>query len=185
MADLHDSSRRRVLGASIWLGAAAAFPLAARVRSGAALASTRSGRIRGANDRGIHVFKGVPYGADTTARRFMPALPEQPWTGVREALAHGASAPQSGSDGPGSEDCLFLNVFTPGLRDGGKRPILFYIHGGGYNNGSGSSPLYDGVNLCRRGDVVVVTVNHRLNVFGYLYLAELGGEDLQWSGNVG
>jgi len=185
MADLQDSSRRCVLGASIWLGAAAAFPLAARVRSGAALASTRSGRIRGANDRGIHVFKGVPYGADTTARRFMPALPEQPWTGVREALAPGASAPQSGSDGPGSEDCLFLNVFTPGLRDGGKRPILFYIHGGGYNNGSGSSPLYDGVNLCRRGDVVVVTVNHRLNVFGYLYLAELGGEDLQWSGNVG
>ncbi|MET1161935.1 MAG: carboxylesterase family protein, partial [Pseudoxanthomonas sp.] len=98
---------------------------------------------------------------------------------------HGAAAPQSGNEGPGSEDCLFLNVFTPAVGDGGKRPILFYIHGGGYNNGSGSSPLYDGANLCRRGDVVVVTVNHRLNAFGYLYLAELGGEDLQYSGNVG
>jgi len=133
----------------------------------------------------VRVFKGIPYGADTSARRFMPALPETPWRGVREALVHGASAPQSGADRSISEDCLFLNVYTPALGDGGKRPVLFYIHGGGYNNGSGSSPLYDGVNLCRRGDVVVVTVNHRLNAFGYLYLAELGGEDLQWSGNVG
>jgi para-nitrobenzyl esterase len=151
----------------------------------ATLARTRSGRIAGYRDHGVHVFKGVPYGADTAPRRFRPALQESAWRGPRDATQHGASAPQHGSDGPGSEDCLFLNVYTPGLRDGGRRPILFYIHGGGYNNGSGSSPLYDGVNLCRRGDVVVVTVNHRLNAFGYLYLAELGGKDLQWSGNVG
>ncbi|MET0581701.1 MAG: carboxylesterase/lipase family protein [Pseudoxanthomonas sp.] len=161
------------------------LPAAAGRGATASIAVTRSGRVRGIVDRGVHVFKGVPYGADTSARRFMPALPEQPWTGTREALHHGAAAPQSGNEGPGSEDCLFLNVFTPAVGDGGKRPILFYIHGGGYNNGSGSSPLYDGVNLCRRGDVVVVTVNHRLNAFGYLYLAELGGQDLQYSGNVG
>ncbi|NDK38484.1 carboxylesterase/lipase family protein [Pseudoxanthomonas gei] len=165
--------------ASPWLHAATSSP------SAAPLATVRSGRIRGYLDRGVRVFKGIPYGGDTSTRRFMPALREAPWRGVREAIAHGASAPQSGEDQSTSEDCLFLNVFTPALRDNGKRPVLFYIHGGGYNNGSGSSPLYDGVNLCRRGDVVVVTLNHRLNAFGYLYLAELGGTELQQSGNVG
>jgi para-nitrobenzyl esterase len=181
----HDSARRRLIRHSLLLGALAALPAFAGQGGAYSLAATRSGRLRGRFDRGVHAFKGVAYGADTSSRRFMPALPELPWTGVRDALMHGAAAPQSGAEGPGSEDCLFLNVFTPALRDGGKRPILVYIHGGGYNNGSGSSPLYDGSNLCRRGDVVVVTVNHRLNAFGYLYLAELGGEDLQWSGNAG
>jgi hypothetical protein len=76
-------------------------------------------------------------------------------------------------------------VWTPGLRDGRKRPVMFYIHGGAYNNGSGSSPLYDGVRLCRRGEVVVVTVNHRLNAFGYLYLARFGGAEFADSGNAG
>ncbi|MEO8367231.1 MAG: carboxylesterase/lipase family protein [Pseudoxanthomonas sp.] len=162
------------------------LPVAAASRSNEApLASTRSGKVRGYLEREVRVFKGVPYGADTSSRRFMPALRETAWRGVREAIVHGPSAPQSGTEEPVSEDCLFLNVYTPALRDGGTRPILFYIHGGGYNNGSGSSPLYDGVNLCRRGDVVVITVNHRLNAFGYLYLAELGGEDMQQSGNVG
>jgi para-nitrobenzyl esterase len=84
-----------------------------------------------------------------------------------------------------SEDCLFLNVWTPGVRDGGSRPVLVYIHGGAYSHGSGSSPLYDGTRLCRRGDVVVVTVNHRLNAFGHLYLGRLGGTDLEDSGNAG
>ncbi|MGH8063538.1 MAG: carboxylesterase/lipase family protein [Pseudoxanthomonas sp.] len=166
--------------ASPWLHA-----LASTTPRALAVATTRSGKVRGCLDRGVRVFKGIPYGADTSTRRFMPALRETPWRGVREAIIHGASAPQSGEEEPISEDCLFLNVYTPALGDGGARPILFYIHGGGYNNGSGSSPLYDGVNLCSRGDVVVVTVNHRLNAFGYLYLGELGSEDLQWSGNVG
>ena len=151
------------------------------------LATTRSGRISGTLDRGIPVFRGVPYGADTASRRFQRALRETAWTGVRDARGFGASAPQRGdADGqPISEDCLFLNVHTPALRDGGRRPILFYIHGGGYTTGSGSHPLYDGVNLCRRGDVVVVTVNHRLNAFGYLHLGESGDERLQDAGNVG
>ncbi|WP_305804778.1 carboxylesterase/lipase family protein [Stenotrophomonas sp. YIM B06876] len=165
------------------LAAAAAIP---GPRPGSpSLARVRSGRIGGQREQGIHVFRGIPYGADTAPQRFQPALQEVPWRGVRDALDYGAAAPQSGSEGPGSEDCLFLNVWTPALRDGRKRPILFYIHGGGFNNGSGSDPLYDGGNLCRRGDVVVVTVNHRLNLFGYLYLAQLGGAGFADSGNVG
>ncbi|MET0808183.1 MAG: carboxylesterase/lipase family protein [Pseudoxanthomonas sp.] len=185
MDSAQNAVRRRLVLGSLLAGATAMLPALARQRTEYVLASTRSGRVRGRIEQGIRVFKGLAYGAGTAPRRFQPAMPEQPWRGTRDALVHGAAAPQSGDEGPGSEDCLFLNVFTPALRDAGKRPILVYIHGGGYNNGSGSSPLYDGVNLCRRGDVVVITVNHRLNAFGYLYLAELGGEDLQWSGNVG
>ncbi|MDR6842788.1 para-nitrobenzyl esterase [Pseudoxanthomonas sacheonensis] len=181
-----DAARRVFLQRAALVGAATGAPLLlATAGEATTLAKTRSGRVAGYRDQGVHVFKGIPYGADTAPRRFRPALQESAWRGVRDAVQPGASAPQNGSDGPGSEDCLFLNVCTPGLRDGGKRPILFYIHGGGYNNGSGSNPLYDGVRLCRRGDVVVVTVNHRLNAFGYLYLAELGGEDFRHSGNVG
>ncbi|WP_411852734.1 carboxylesterase/lipase family protein [Stenotrophomonas sp. LGBM10] len=151
----------------------------------APLVRVRGGRLRGQLEQGVNVFRGIAYGADTAPRRFQPAVQEVPWHGVRDALAYGNAAPQGGGDGPGSEDCLFLNVWTPALRDGGKRPILFYIHGGAYNNGSGSDPLYDGSALCRRGDVVVVTVNHRLNVFGYLYLAQLGDARFAASGNVG
>jgi para-nitrobenzyl esterase len=149
------------------------------------VAGTRHGQVRGYRDNGVNVFKGVRYGADTSARRFMAPLPPQRWSGVLDALEHGASAPQGKGDASVSEDCLFLNVYSPGLRDQGKRPVMFYIHGGAYSNGSGSSPLYDGVRLCRRGDVVVVTVNHRLNAFGYLYLARQGGERFADSGNVG
>jgi para-nitrobenzyl esterase len=181
-----DADRRAFLQQAVLIGAAASAPLSLAVAGEAAtLARTRGGRIAGYRDHGVHVFKGIPYGADTAPQRFRPALQEPTWRGVRDATQHGASAPQNGSDGPGSEDCLFLNVYTPGLRDGGRRPILLYIHGGGYNNGSGSSPLYDGVRLCRRGDAVVVTVNHRLNAFGYLYLAELAGPEYAHSGNVG
>lgn len=149
------------------------------------LARVRGGRVRGQREQGVNVFRGLRYGADTAGYRFQPPRVEAPWRGVRDALAPGASAPQSGSDGPGSEDCLFLNVWTPALGDGGRRPVLVYIHGGAYNTGSGSDPLYDGGALCRRGDVVVVTVNHRLNVFGYLYLGGQGDPALAASGNVG
>ncbi|TWI05786.1 para-nitrobenzyl esterase [Luteimonas cucumeris] len=184
---MHDAQRRRLLMAGALLGLGSALPASPlhAATTGEALARTRSGRIRGQLVDRVHVFKGIPYGADTSTRRFMPALQELPWQGIRDATHHGASAPQLKTDEPTSEDCLFLNVFTPGLRDGGKRPILFYIHGGGYDNGSGSSPLYDGGNLCRRGDVVVVTVNHRLNAFGYLSLGAFGDADFAWSGNVG
>jgi para-nitrobenzyl esterase len=106
---------------------------------------TRHGPVRGAVEDGVNVFKGVRYGADTAPRRFMPALPPEPWTEVRPALEYGTASPQKSAEPNQSEDCLFLNVWTRGLRDGGKRPVMVYIHGGAHANGSGSSPLYDGV----------------------------------------
>jgi len=183
---LRDSARYALMLGATSLPLLPAFAGVPGPRHDAApLARVRSGRVRGQLEQGIHVFRGLPYGADTAPRRFQPAVQESTWRGVRDALAYGNAAPQGGSEGPGSEDCLYLNVWTPALRDGGKRPIVFYIHGGAYNNGSGSDPLYDGSALCRRGDVVVVTVNHRLNVFGYLYLAQLGDARFANSGNVG
>lgn len=152
------------------------------------LVTTNAGKVRGGRNGGIHWFKGIRYGADTAARRFMPPLPPAPWKGVVDAIAYGHASPQTSKEPDQSEDCLFLNVWTPGLGDGAKRPVMVYIHGGAYNNGSGSDPLYDGTRLSRRGDVVVVTVNHRLNLFGYLYLARLGGLDdprFADSGNAG
>jgi para-nitrobenzyl esterase len=193
MTDRRPSTRRSFLRHSFAAASGlAAFRLLATPAFGSLLASdqpvaaTLSGKVRGYVDNGITVFKGIRYGADTSNRRFMPPVPTEPWTEVREALAYGPSAPQSSrSTEKASEDCLFLNVWTPALRDGRKRPVMFYIHGGAYNNGSGSSPLYDGVRLCKRGDVVVVTVNHRLNAFGYLYLARFGRPEFADSGNVG
>lgn len=183
---LRDSARYALMLGATSLPLLPAFAGVPGPRHDAApLARVRGGRVRGQLEQGIHVFRGLPYGADTAPRRFQPAVQEAAWRGVRDALAYGNAAPQGGSEGPGSEDCLYLNVWTPALRDGGKRPIVFYIHGGAYNNGSGSDPLYDGSALCRRGDVVVVTVNHRLNVFGYLYLAQLGDARFADSGNVG
>lgn len=150
------------------------------------VAATTYGQVRGYTDNGINVFKGVRYGADTSKRRFMPPLAPEKWAGIRDALEYGASSPQQSRGAETiSEDCLFVNVFTPALRDKKKRPVMFYIHGGAYSGGSGSSPLYDGVRLCRRGDVVVVSVNHRLNAFGYLYLARYGGAEFADSGNAG
>ncbi len=150
----------------------------------APVATTTAGQIRGFTDGGIHVFKGVRYGADTAARRFLPPVPPAPWTGVRDAIEFGAVAPQGGTR-PISEDCLHLNVWTAGLRDGARRPVMVYFHGGAYSGGTSNELETDGARLSRRGDVVVVTVNHRLNAFGYLYLAELGGPDLKDSGNAG
>src|SRR5271170_3397677 len=164
----------------------------------APVATTVTGKIRGFVDNDINVFKGIPYGADTGPRRFMP--PERPahWTGIRPALQFEPRAPQvrppdhvsaAGSiadpGGPVSEDCLYLNIWTPALRDGANRPVMVYMHGGGYVAHASNFATYDGVRLCRRGNVVVVTLNHRLNAFGYLYLGELGGADFADSGNVG
>ncbi|MCS3748601.1 para-nitrobenzyl esterase [Xanthomonas arboricola] len=186
-----DVRRRTLLRSGLLASAAAALPgFAGAVPppprdDSAPLAQVRSGALRGYREQGICVFKGIPYGGDTAARRFQAPVPETPWQGVRDASAFGAAAPQPKASEPTSEDCLFLNVWTPALRDGGKRPILFYIHGGGYTTGSGSDPLYDGVRLCKRGDVVVITVNHRLNLFGYLSLAQLGDASFADSGNAG
>jgi len=179
------------------------------------VAKTRYGLVGGTLEDGIKVFRSVPYGANTATVRFQAPLPPSPWTGVKACDAFTTRAPQltalrgleaigsapslgsAGSavagappriapeSGVQSEDCLHLNVFTPALRDHRKRPVLVYFHGGAYNNGSVNSALYDGKRLCHRGDVVVVTVNHRLNAFGFLYLAAFDPKQYPDSGNVG
>ncbi len=160
---------------------------------------TTFGRVRGTEKRGIKVFKGIPYGASTAGKnRFMPPMNPASWTGVRDALDYGARAPQAEprprgeADEQGatpgqteSEDCLLLNVWTPGLNDGGKRPVIMWCHGGGFNTGSGAAPVNDGTNLGLRGDIVTVTTNHRLNVLGYTYLGEIGGHDFEQSAALG
>jgi para-nitrobenzyl esterase len=169
-----------------------------------ATAKTTAGAIRGAVENGTLVYRGVPYGMDTAKTRFAAPQPPAAWEGVRDCLtwaprtiqpytAPPAPRPAAPAEprpaaaarprntyrmppdlGGESEDCLHLNVWTPALRDGGKRPVLVYFHGGGYTYGTVTSTLYDGNRLSKRGDAVVVTVNGRLNAFGFLYLAELG-----------
>jgi len=163
---------------------------------------TTAGRVLGRQLGGVNVFKGIPYGADTARFRFQPPARPTAWAGVRECVEYGARAPQGGRRTPGSgasakgyhappelgevgEDCLVLNVWTAGVNDGRRRPVLVYIHGGAYSGGSANNELYNGLNLARRGDAVVVTLNHRLNAFGYMYLRELGGDVFADSGNVG
>ena len=154
------------------------------------IVDTVSGKVRGFTRNGIHVFRGIPYAATTAGRnRFAPPVKVTPWTGVRSALYYGQVSPQipradwandenaflfQWDDGQPGEDCLRVNVWTPGL-DARRRPVMVWIHGGGFTAGSGQEqPAYSGENLSRRGDVVVVSVNHRLGVLGYLNLAEYG-----------
>ena len=157
------------------------------------IAETSAGKVRGLIVQDIRIFKGVPYGGTTAGKnRFMPPTKPAAWTGTRDALAYGPTAPQSAGNGPGparapaeSEDCLVLNVFTPALSGGRKRPVMVWLHGGGFATGSGSSPILDGTNLAHKNDVVVVSINHRLNVFGFTYLGEAAGSDFALSGGVG
>jgi para-nitrobenzyl esterase len=151
---------------------------------------TTYGRVQGIQTTGIKQFKGIPYGASTAGRnRFMPPKRPAAWKGVRECFAHGQISPQALTDlrsdygimihwdyqpGGMGEDCLNLNIWTPGLKDGAKRPVLVSFHGGGFTTGSGNAIGYDGAQLARFGDVVVVCVNHRLAAFGYTQLADLG-----------
>src|SRR5689334_15796284 len=149
---------------------------------GGPVVETSSGKLRGATRAGIHSFKGIPYGASTAgAARWLPARPAA-WSGVRDALDYGPRAPQNERPSqephlkwirdtrPFSEDCLVLNVWTPGVNDNAKRPVMVYVHGGGFIAGASSAAGLDGTNLAQRGDVVVISLNHRLNVFGFLHL---------------
>jgi para-nitrobenzyl esterase len=160
-----------------------------------ATVSIHHGKLEGDEQNGLFVFKGIPFAAPPVgARRWMP--PEKPaaWTGVRDARRFGAVAHQNKLmlsalsamvvDGEQSEDCLTLNVWTPAL-DGKRRPVMVWIHGGGFTIGSGSQPIYDGSALARRGDVVLVTVNYRLGPLGYLRLADVTGGKIAASGNEG
>jgi para-nitrobenzyl esterase len=161
----------------------------------APVAATLHGKVRGATKDGINVFKGIPYGGTTANARFKPASPPAPWTEVRDALEFPPMSPQPvsnpsalfrswGTETKMGEDCLGLNVWTPGLRDNAKRPVMVWFHGGDFASSSGSRVVFDGLRLSRKGDVVVVTLNHRLNVLGFLYLADLAPE-LADSANVG
>jgi para-nitrobenzyl esterase len=159
---------------------------------------TTAGRVRGVRQQGVAIFKGVRYGASTAGKgRFMPPRRPEAWGGVRDAVAFGPRAYQpfrpmvpaigdalTGS-GPMSEDCLHLNVWTPDTRRGARRPVMVWLHGGGFRTGSGNSIFYDGTELARKHDVVVVTVTHRLNALGFLYLAEIGGEPFRGAANLG
>ncbi|MEO8597629.1 MAG: carboxylesterase family protein [Candidatus Solibacter sp.] len=200
------SNRRTFLSNSSLLmtGARAALAVpfvatAARSAGAAPVADTTYGKLRGRTENGVHVFRGVPYGADTSGKnRFMPPQKPAPWKDVREAVNWGHLAPQSLASGnydythstqwaikPGGpgEDCLVLNVTTTGLKDGGKRPVMFSIHGGGFTSGTSHNPVFDGTALAKMG-AVVVTINHRLGALGYLHLGDLAPEFAQ-SGVVG
>ncbi|NMC39388.1 MAG: carboxylesterase/lipase family protein [Bacteroidales bacterium] len=152
---------------------------------------TSHGKIRGIRTEGVNIFKGIPYAGKISGdRRFRRPARLEPWAGVRDALRLGNPAIQPPNQTYGlnepepAEDCLFLNIWTP-LNDNGKRPVLFYNHGGGFSTGSGGSQGQDGANLARFFDVVVVETNHRLGIMGYLYLDEIGGPEYSGSGNMG
>jgi para-nitrobenzyl esterase len=163
--------------------------------------ATTAGKVRGAHSEGVYSFKGVPYGATTAgAGRFLPPAKPRPWSDIREATALGPRSPQLPSlfhgfvppevevmdrDEMMGEDCLVLNVWTPALDHARKLPVMVWLHGGGYTSGSGGFICYDGLQLAKRHDVVVVTVNHRLGPLGYLYLAGLSPDHYAASGNVG
>lgn len=167
-----------------------------------AIAETVYGKVQGFLLRGIYLFRGIPYGADTGGKnRFMPPQKPEPWDDIRPAVWWGNSAPQimdnrysnvwaSYADhwnyDDVSEDCLKLNVWTPAIADGKKRPVMFWLHGGGYTNGNGiEQDGYSGENLARKGDVVFVSINHRLGPIGFTDLSGVGGEKYKDSGNVG
>lgn len=152
-----------------------------------AVTNTESGKVRGYIHNGIFTYKGIPY---AQAERFMPPAKAKPWTGVRSSMTYGPVCPlidpvTSVQDemefffdhdwGYPSEDCLVLNIWTPNITDGKKRPIMFWIHGGGFTAGSSQElPSYDGENLSKKGDVVVISINHRLNMLGFLDLSAYG-----------
>ena len=169
---------------------------------------TTNGSVQGLVENGIQTFKGIRYGAPPVGPlRFLPPQKPEPWTGAADATAFGPPAIQMANGAIASprtdfarelatifpvpaeiktanEDCLFLNVWTPAVKDSGNRPVMVWLHGGGFAYGSGAWPVYDGANLARKGDAVIVTINHRLNVFGYLYLGAFSDAYAK-SGNAG
>lgn len=202
--------RRALLRAGSFVAAAGmAGPAGAEWAPLSPVVTTNLGRVQGLKHGDVFAFKGLRYGASPTGPlRFKPPQPAKSWTAIQTAFDFGAPAMQMPSGATAApvtelsveiarffdttsdmtvdnEDCLFLNVWSKSLAAGAKRPVMVWLHGGGFAYGSGAWPVYDGANLSRRGDVVVVTVNHRLNAFGYLYLADLMGAEYAASGNAG
>jgi para-nitrobenzyl esterase len=169
---------------------------------GKAIVETTAGKVSGYVRNGVFTYKGIPYAAPVGGEaRFQPPQKAKPWAGVRSSMQYGQVSPQvaragwandeeawlfSWEDGIPGEDCLRANVWTPGINDNKKRPVMVWLHGGGFQAGSGQElPSYDGENMARRGDVVVVSLNHRLGVLGYLNLAEIGGAKYASAANAG
>ncbi|HEY3838115.1 MAG TPA: carboxylesterase family protein [Bryobacteraceae bacterium] len=214
---MNELSRRQVMQSAAGIAAAGAVQARGAQTTAApgvaasskTVVDTESGKVRGFVNRGVWVFRGIPYAEPSGgANRFLPPVKPKPWPGVRSCLTYGPSCPsgigisEGGDNSPRAdednfllyrtggwqrgENCLRLNVWSPGPNSRRKRAVMVFMHGGGYTGGSGNDLLsYDGENLARHHDVVVVTHNHRLNVFGFLNLAEIGGERYASSGNVG
>ncbi len=202
-ADAPVFSRRDILGTAAVCGGLLMTSNAHGTTS-EPIVETRQGRLRGARTGSCITFKGIRY---AVAERFMPPRLPESWSGIRDALTPGASAPQTNANPPPgppyvilaqlprsadappppklaeSEDCLFLNVWTPALNDGRKRPVMLWLHGGFFYGGTGSTT--DGSAIAGAGDAVVVSINHRLNAFGYTHLADIAGADFAHSGNAG
>lgn len=193
-------TRRQTLGSALALGAA----VMAKPALGATMfpvVETARGKLRGLESGGVSIFRGVSYAADTSGKnRFMPPQPVEPWSGVRDALHWTDVAPQIPGDrrhvyadlimvdrnpsGMG-EDNLSLNLWTPTIDPNAKKPVIVVLHGGGFYSGSGNSVGMDGEQMARFSDSVVIAINHRLGAFGFLHLAEFGGDDFATSGTVG
>lgn len=155
--------------------------------------ATKYGKIQGSFENDLYVFRGIPYAAPPVGElRWHPPEPPQRWDGVRDAKKFGAIAPQTvfpigpfpQVPQPQSEDCLFLNIWTPGL-DNARRPVMVWIHGGAFTIGSGSDPIYDSGTLPKRGNIVLVTINYRLGMLGFLRLKDVTGGKIPSTGNEG
>ncbi|MBP1613817.1 MAG: carboxylesterase [Bacteroidetes bacterium] len=165
--------------------------------SAASTADTQYGKVAGYIENGIFIYKGIPY---AEAERFMPPHAPKVWNDIRSSRSYGPTCPQEfrntwlmdkvafasrWDDGYPGEDCLRVNIWTPGINDNKKRPVMVWIHGGGFATGSGQEqPAYDGASLSKKGDVVIVSLNHRLNVLGFLNLSDFG-DKYKYSANVG
>jgi para-nitrobenzyl esterase len=184
------------LAAGAALAPSLAFGQSTRAGGPTNIVETTTGRVRGLFFQGVNTFRGIPYGASTAGgNRFLPPRKPAAWTGVRDVNTIGLRAPQLANprvpewfifdrSEPQGEDCLVLNVFTPSLTDGRRRPVMVWLHGGGFVGGSSGFTVTEGQNLVSMRDVVLVHLNHRLNLFGFLYLGELGGERYA-DGNAG
>ncbi|MBU0556035.1 MAG: carboxylesterase family protein [Alphaproteobacteria bacterium] len=181
-------SRRSLLGAGAGLIAAPSFATLGAVNE-RPIVSTSAGKVQGITEGAVYAFKGIPYGEPTGgAARFLPPVPRKPWRDVRDASSYGPRCPQhnflGGPENPThSEDCLVANVWTGSLT--GSKPVMVWVHGGGWEVGGSNDPVTNGAWLARNHDVVLVSINHRLNVHGYLNLAEIGDERYAYSGNAG